>query len=52
MVKILITDGIEKAAAQTLEGLGFDITDMACSPDKLKKQINRAVWRPFRKSTR
>lgn len=39
MAKILITDGIEKSAAEELKNLGHEIVEKFYAPDELKEQI-------------
>jgi len=39
MLKILITDGMDKGAVQTLKDLGHEITEQFFEPEELKKQI-------------
>jgi D-3-phosphoglycerate dehydrogenase len=39
MIKILVTDGIEKSAALALEESGFQVAEKSCQPEELKKEI-------------
>lgn len=39
MSRILITDGIEKSAAEELKSLGHDIVERFYTPDELKEQV-------------
>ncbi len=39
MAKILVTDGIEKSAAEELKKLGHDIVERYYAPDELKEQV-------------
>ncbi|MEL7657122.1 MAG: D-2-hydroxyacid dehydrogenase [Bacillota bacterium] len=39
MAKILVSDGIEKSAAEELKKMGHDIVEKFCDPDELKEQV-------------
>jgi len=39
MLKILITDGMDKGAVQTLKDLGHEVTEQFFEPEELKEQI-------------
>lgn len=39
MVKILVTDGMDKGAVKSLKELGYDVTEQFFNPDELKKQV-------------
>jgi len=39
MLKILVTDGLDKGAVQTLKDLGYEITEQFFTPEELKVQI-------------
>ena len=55
MAKILITDGIDKSAANELAALGHDVIEQSCTPDELipiVKEIDAIVVRSATKITR
>jgi len=39
MLKILVTDGMDKGAVQTLKGLGHEVTEQFFEPEELKEQV-------------
>ena len=39
MVKVLITDGIEKSAATALREKGYELVEKSCTPDELKQEV-------------
>ena len=41
MVKILVTDGMDKGAVKSLRELGYDVTEQFFNPDELKKQVQK-----------
>ena len=41
MVKILVTDGMDKGAVKSLKELGYDVTEQFFNPDELKKQVQK-----------
>ena len=41
MIKILVTDGMDKGAVQTLKDTGYDVTEQFFSPEDLKEQVRK-----------
>jgi len=41
LVKILVTDGMDKGAVKSLKELGYDVTEQFFNPDELKKQVQK-----------
>jgi len=41
MVKILVTDGMDKGAVQTLEDMGYEVTEQFFNPEDLKEQVRK-----------
>jgi len=39
MLKILVTDGMDKGAVQTLKGLGHEVTEQFFEPEELREQV-------------
>ena len=39
MLKILVTDGMDKGAVQTLKDMGHEVTEQFFEPEELKKQV-------------
>ena len=41
MVKILVTDGMDKGAVKSLRELGYDVTEQFFNPEEFKKQVQK-----------
>ena len=41
MIKILVTDGMDKGAVQTLKDTGYDVTEQFFNPEDLKEQVRK-----------
>ena len=41
MVKILVTDGMDKGAVKSLKELGYDVTEQFFNPEELKEQVQK-----------
>jgi len=41
MLKILVTDGMDKGAVQTLKDTGYDVTEQFFNPEDLKEQVRK-----------
>jgi len=41
MIKILVTDGMDKGAVQTLKDTDYDVTEQFFSPEDLKEQVRK-----------
>ena len=43
MIKILVTDGMDKGAVKSLREMGYDVTEQFFSPEDLKEQVKNGI---------